>query len=111
MPLASRSLLLDVARSGERYVAVPEKVPAQLSVTRASTGLVLGLQLAVRLHGPCVRCLTDAVVDERLRLSEYQATSPDSDELTTPYLTDDRLDLYGTGRDPNVLRYARIRLR
>jgi uncharacterized protein len=88
---------------GERYVAVPEKVPAQLSVTRASTGLVLGLQLAVRLHGPCVRCLTDAVVDERLRLSEYQATSPDSDELTTPYLTDDRLDLSAWARDALIL--------
>ena len=61
---------------GERYVAVPEKVPAELSVTRASTGIVLGLRLSVRLHGPCVRCLADAVVDESLRLSEYQATSP-----------------------------------
>jgi DUF177 domain-containing protein len=83
----------------ERYVAVPEQVPAELSVTRASTGLVLGLRLSVRLHGPCVRCLTDAVVDETLRLSEYQATSPDSDELTTPY----RLDLSAWARDALIL--------
>src|SRR3954454_15758606 len=75
---------------GERYVAVPEQVPAELSVTRASTRLVLVLRLSVRLPGPCVRCLTDAVVDETLRLSEYQATTPDSDELATPYLSDDR---------------------
>jgi DUF177 domain-containing protein len=88
---------------GERYFAVPEQVPAELSVTRASTGLVLGLELSVRLHGPCVRCLTDAVVDETLRLSEYQATSPDSDELTTPYLTDDRLDLSAWARDALIL--------
>jgi uncharacterized protein len=88
---------------GERYVAVPEQVQAELSVTRASTGLVLGLELAVRLHGPCVRCLTDAVVDEALRLSEYQATSPDSEELTTPYLTDHRLDLSAWARDALIL--------
>jgi uncharacterized protein len=88
---------------GERYVAVPEQVPAELSVTRASTGLMLGLRLAVRLHGPCMRCLTDAVVDEALRLSEYQATSPDSDELTTPYLEDDRLDLSAWARDALIL--------
>ena len=88
---------------GERYVAVPEQVPAELSVTRASTGIVLGLQLYVRLHGPCVRCLMDAVVDESLRLSEYQATSPDTDELTTPYLTDDRLDLSAWARDALIL--------
>jgi uncharacterized protein len=88
---------------GERYVAVPEQVPAELAVTRASTGLVLGLRLAVRLHGPCVRCLTDAVVEESLGLSEYQATSPDSEELTTPYLTDDRLDLSAWARDALIL--------
>ena len=91
------------ARNPSGYVAVPEQVSAELSVTRASTGLVLGLRLSVRLHGPCVRCLTDAVVDETLRLSEYQATSPDSDELTTPYLKDDRLDLSAWARDALIL--------
>ncbi len=88
---------------GERYVAVPEQVPAELSVARASTGLVLGLRLSVRLHGPCMRCLTDAVVEEELELREYQATSPDSDELTTPYLADDRLDLSAWARDALIL--------
>src|SRR3954451_20282443 len=79
-----------VELGGERYIAVPETVPAELSVMRASTGVVLGLELSVRLHGPCVRCLTDAFVEEKLDLSEYQATRPESDELTIPYLTDDR---------------------
>jgi uncharacterized protein len=88
---------------GERYVAVPEQVPAELSVTRASTGLVLGLRLSARLHGPCVRCLADAVVDEELDLREYQATNPDSDDLTTPYLVDDRLDLSAWARDALIL--------
>jgi uncharacterized protein len=88
---------------GERYVAVPEQVPAELSVTRASTGVVLGLRLGVRLHGPCVRCLTDAVIDETLDLREYQATNPDSDELTTPYLVDDRIDLSAWARDALIL--------
>src|SRR5437763_4519203 len=75
-----------VRLGGQRYVAVPEDVPAELAVTRASTGWVFELRLSVRLHGPCVRCLGDAALDETLRLREYQATSPDSDELTTPYL-------------------------
>ena len=88
---------------GERYVAVPEEVPAELTVTRASTGLVFGLRFGVRLHGPCVRCLADAVVEERLALREYQATSPASEELTTPYLADERLDLSAWARDALVL--------
>jgi len=92
-----------VKLGGQRYVAVPEDVPAELAVTRASTGWVLELGFAVRLHGPCVRCLADAVVDEQLRLREYQATSPDSDELTTPYLVDGRLDLSAWARDALIL--------
>ena len=92
-----------VQLGGERYVAVPEAVPTELAVTRASTGWVFGLRFSVRLHGPCMRCLADAVVEEELALREYQATSPDSDELTTPYLVDDRLDLSAWARDSLIL--------
>jgi uncharacterized protein len=92
-----------VELGGERYVAVPEEVPAELTVVRASTGLVFELRFAARLHGPCVRCLADAVVGDRLSLREYQATSPDSDELTTPYLADERLDLSAWARDSLIL--------
>jgi uncharacterized protein len=92
-----------VALGGERYVAVPDELPAELAVTRASTGWVFDLSHSVRLHGPCVRCLADAVVDEMLALREYQATSPDSDELTTPYLADDRLNLSAWARDSLIL--------
>lgn len=88
---------------GERYLPVPEKIPAELAVTRAASGWVFELRLHVRLHGPCMRCLGDAVVEETLNLREYQATSPDTDELTTPYLTDDRLDVSGWARDSLVL--------
>jgi DUF177 domain-containing protein len=92
-----------VELGGERYLAVPEKVPAELGVIRASTGWVFELRLTVRLHGPCMRCLGDAVIEETLSLREYQATRPDSDELATPYLVDDRLDLSGWARDSLVL--------
>ena len=92
-----------VQLGGERYVAVPEEIHAELTVTRASTGWVFELRFAVRLHGPCVRCLADAVVEEALDLREYQATSPDSDELTTPYLVDNRLDLSVWARDSLIL--------
>src|SRR5262245_38857132 len=88
---------------GERYISVPEEVPAELAVTRASTGWVFELRFSVRLHGACMRCLGDAVVEEMLALREYQATSPESDELTMPYLAEDRLDLSGWARDSLVL--------
>jgi uncharacterized protein len=85
---------------GERYLPVPEKVPAELAISRASTGTVFELRFGIRLHGPCYRCLDDAVLDLPISAREYQATSPgDAEELTTQYVVDDRLDLAAWARD------------
>ena len=89
---------------GQRYVPVPEDVSAEVSISRASTGTVFELRFDTRLHGPCYRCLADAVLDLPISAREYQATNPGSaDELRTPYLVDDRLDLSGWARDALAL--------
>jgi uncharacterized protein len=89
---------------GQRYLPVPERVEAELVVTRASTGTVLQLRFPVRLHGPCVRCLADAVLDLRIAGREYQATSPgEAEELRSPYVSDDVVDLSAWARDALVL--------
>jgi uncharacterized protein len=88
---------------GQRYVPVPATVPAELTITRASTGTVFELRFEARLHGPCYRCLEDAVLDLPLHVREYEATNPESDELRTPYLADDKLDLSGWARDSVAL--------
>ena len=89
---------------GQRYLPVPEKVPAELAISRASTGTVFELRFGVRLHGPCYRCLDDAVLDLPISAREYQATNPgDAEELTTQYVVDDRLDLAAWARDATAL--------
>jgi uncharacterized protein len=89
---------------GQRYLPIPGEVPAELVITRASTGTVFKLRFHARLHGPCYRCLGDAVVDLPVNAREYQATSPgDSDELRTPYVADDKLDLETWARDAIAL--------
>jgi uncharacterized protein len=89
---------------GARYLPVPDKVPAELAITRASTGTVLELGFTARLHGPCYRCLGDAVLDVPISAREYQANNPEgSDELRTPYLSDDQLDLTAWSRDAVAL--------
>jgi uncharacterized protein len=88
---------------GQRYLPVPETVPTELSITRASTGTVFELRFRNRLHGPCYRCLNDAVLELPISAREYQATNPDSEELRTPYLDDDRLDLSAWARDAVAL--------
>jgi uncharacterized protein len=89
---------------GQRYVPLPESPEAVLSLTQTSSGLVLELELAVRVVGPCMRCLADAGLDVRVAGREYQATSPgESDELTTPYVTDSKLDLSAWAHDAVAL--------
>ena len=89
---------------GERYLPVPDTVPADLAITKATTGTVFDLRFTTRLHGPCYRCLEDAVLEVPIVAREYQATNPDgSDELRTPYLVDDNLDLAAWGRDAVAL--------
>ena len=89
---------------GQRYLTVPGTVPADLIITRASTGTVFALSFRARVHGPCYRCLADAVVDIPIAAREYQATNPgESEELRTPYVEDDQLDLSGWARDAVAL--------
>jgi uncharacterized protein len=89
---------------GQRYVPIPESPEAVLTLTRVSSGLMLELEFDVRLVGPCVRCLGDAGLDVSVNDRQYQATDPEDDEeLRTPYLQDDRLDLSAWARDAVAL--------
>jgi DUF177 domain-containing protein len=89
---------------GQRYVPIPESPEAVITLTQTSSGLVLELELEARMVGPCVRCLADAGVSLHVKSQEYQATSPgESDELTTPYLVEHRLDLSAWAHDAVAL--------
>lgn len=89
---------------GERYLPVPEKVPAELAITKATTGTVLELGFTARLRGPCYRCLGDAVLEVPIAAREYQANNPEGEEeLRTPYVSDDNLDLTAWSRDAVAL--------
>ena len=85
--------------AGQTYEPRPNPAPAELTVTRASSGTVLELALDVALAGPCFRCLAEAELELSLRLREYQATKPEDDEDRTEYLDDGRLDLSAWARD------------
>ena len=85
---------------GERYLPVPERVTAELTISRASTGTVFELRFPARVHGPCQRCLADAVVDVRVDASEYHDSDPDADaELRSEYVVDDQLEVSTWARD------------
>ncbi len=89
---------------GQRYLPVPHEVEAALSLDQAVTGLDLRLGFAVRLHGPCKRCLADAHLDIGVAAREYHALDAGADdELRSEYVVDDQLELSAWARDAIAL--------
>jgi uncharacterized protein len=90
---------------GQRYLPVPHEVEAELTVAQATTGVDLRLAFGARLHGPCMRCLADAVLDVQIDAREYHAAAAGAaDELRSEYvLDDDQLDLTAWARDAIAL--------
>ena len=85
---------------GQRYLPVPHEVEAALTVAQATTGLDLRLSFELRLHGPCMRCLADALVAVDIDAREYHAADAGSaDELRSEYVADDQLELSVWARD------------
>jgi len=90
--------------AGTEYTPDPATVPAELTVTKATTGTVYQLSFKAQLHGPCFRCLRDTVVEESVNAREYQANNPgDDEELRSPYVLDNALDLASWARDALAL--------
>ena len=74
-------------------------------MTRATTGTVFDLVVPRRaLDGPCFRCLAEATLELPIHAREYQATNPGADEeLRSPYVEDDKLELSSWARDAVAL--------
>jgi DUF177 domain-containing protein len=101
----TREVELDpVELGGQPYRPLPERPEAEVTLSRTTSGLVLELEVEAGLVGPCFRCLAETRVVAEIRGREYQAADPGADdELRTPYLTDERLDLSAWARDAVVL--------
>ncbi|HEY2632634.1 MAG TPA: DUF177 domain-containing protein [Solirubrobacteraceae bacterium] len=88
---------------GEPYVAVPDKVPVKLDVSRMTgNGYALRVRFAATLTGACMRCLKDAA--RQIEVDAREVDVPGGgEELSSPYVTDEELDLVGWARDAFAL--------
>ena len=92
----------------QRYAAEPTdrrsaSVPVELEVSRMlGGGYALRLRFSAALTGPCMRCLKDAqpVVDVEAREVDRPG---EGEELESPYVTDETLDLAAWARDAFAL--------
>ncbi len=87
---------------GESYTPEGARTPVLLDVARTSHGYSMRLRYETVLSGPCMRCLENAgatmVIDAR------EVDQPGGgDELRSPYLDDDELDVHAWARDALAL--------
>jgi uncharacterized protein len=93
---------------GERYVCEPPHVPALLEVSRmVGHGYALRLRFTAALTGPCMRCLAPAApgteVDAREVDRPTDRRSASGEELSSPYVREEILDLEAWARDALAL--------
>jgi uncharacterized protein len=99
LELAVPALLL----GGERYQAHVDEAPATLDISRMTGGgYALRLRLSGSLHGPCVRCLKPAAPAIRIDAREVSVAGA-GEELESPYVHDETLDLEAWARDAFAL--------
>jgi uncharacterized protein len=88
---------------GEPYVPSPERVPVELQVSRMmGGGYALSLRFTAALAGPCMRCLNDAAPSVEVESREVDRPGG-GEELQSPYVRDEVLDLEAWVRDAFAL--------
>jgi uncharacterized protein len=98
------SVLLDAfSFGGQDYVVEPSEVPVRLDVSRMTgQGYALRLRLDAEVTGPCMRCLGPA--EPSFEVDSREVDQPGGgDELSSPYVHDEELDLHAWARDALAL--------
>jgi uncharacterized protein len=103
-----RRLALDVeiealSLGSESYAADPGEVPVSLEVSRMlGGGYSLRLRFAAALAGPCMRCLEEAAPLVEVDAREVDRPG-EGEELDSPYVREEILDLGAWARDAIAL--------
>jgi uncharacterized protein len=106
-PGAGRRLDLEVEPEplelgGERYTFSPRPARARLDVSRTAAGYALRLSFAGELTGPCTRCLDAARIPVDVEAREVDQVRS-GEELSSPYVAEELLDLAAWARDALAL--------
>lgn len=93
----------DYTLGGQRYAVEQEAIDARLDISRTTGGgYALRLRFQAALRGPCMRCLEPA--SPRAAIDALEVSQPGSgEELESPYVEHDILDLHAWARDALAL--------
>jgi uncharacterized protein len=88
---------------GQTYEPKPESPVVRLDISRPSTGYAFRLRFAVGIAGPCMRCLAPAALDFKVESREIDQALTGDEELLSPYVKDDELDIGRWAHDAAIL--------
>lgn len=88
---------------GQTYKPGGAPLETRLDVSRPSNGYAFRLRFGLRVEGPCMRCLESAVLETEIDAREVDAQSTEDEELRSPYVEEDELDLGRWAHDAAVL--------
>ena len=88
---------------GQVYTLVPDNVQARLDVSRPTRGYAFRLRFQIGLEGPCMRCLEPAQVEADVDAREIDQSETDDEELHSPYVDGEELDVGRWAHDAAVL--------
>jgi uncharacterized protein len=87
---------------GQDYVVEGGEADTKLDVSHTTNGYSLRLRFDTVLDGPCVRCLEQA--GRAVSVDAREVDQPGGgEELSSPYLADEQLDIAGWARDALAL--------
>jgi uncharacterized protein len=88
---------------GQPYEVEGDTAPARLDLSRTTSGYALRLRFDAALTGPCVRCLDPAAQTISVDAREVAERDAVEEELQSPYVVEDELDLSGWAHDALAL--------
>lgn len=88
---------------GQSYELASDSLEARLDLSRPSNGYAFRLRFPLRVAGPCMRCLEPAAVETEVDAREVDQSDTDDEELRSPYVSEDELDLGRWAHDASIL--------
>jgi DUF177 domain-containing protein len=88
---------------GERYAVGGDYVPARLDLSRTAAGYAVRMRFTAHISGRCMRCLEDANVAVEIDAREVDQRGTEDEELRSPYIDHDELDLSSWAHDALAL--------
>ncbi|HEX5762458.1 MAG TPA: DUF177 domain-containing protein [Solirubrobacterales bacterium] len=88
---------------GQTYAPTSAAVDARLDISRPSNGYAFRMRFPLQVDGPCMRCLDPALVEREVDAREVHQDRTDDEELRSPYVVEDRLEVARWAHDAAVL--------